>query len=110
MAQLASVDQSSFKTEVLDQKGLTLVDFWAEWCGPCRVLGPILDQVATEMGPKVKIVKVNADQNPDLASEYGVRGLPTVIFFRGGEAVAEMVGLQQKSTIVSAIEEELQSV
>ena len=110
MAQLTSVDQSSFKTEVLDQKGLTLVDFWAEWCGPCRVLGPILDQVATEMGPKVKIVKVNADQNPELASEYGVRGLPTVIFFRGGEAVAEMVGLQQKATIVSAIEEELQSV
>jgi thioredoxin 1 len=110
MAQLASVDQSSFKKEVLEQPGLTLVDFWAEWCGPCRVLGPILDQVAGEMGSKVKIVKVNADQNPELASEYGIRGLPTVVFFRGGEAVAEMVGLQQKTTIVSAIEEELQSV
>ena len=96
---------ANFKTNVLDSDKLTVIDFWAEWCGPCRVLGPILDEVAKELGEKAEIVKVNVDDNPELAQRYGIRGIPTMIFFKNGQASKTLVGVQAKDEIKKSLEE-----
>lgn len=85
---------ATFEAEVL-QKSLqtpVLVDFWAEWCGPCRAIAPVLDELSTELAGKVKIVKLNVDENPGLAAQYGVRSIPTMILFKGGEAADMKIG------------------
>lgn len=107
MSNAIEINDSSFEQEVLNSENITVVDFWAPWCGPCRKLGPVLDEVASEMGDKVKVVKLNTDENLKTAKEYSISGLPTVMVFKNGQAVERMVGLMQKSALVSNIEKHL---
>ena len=86
------VTDANFATEVLASDRPVLVDFWAEWCGPCRAIAPVLDELSTELAGKVKIVKLNVDDNPGIASQYGVRSIPTMILFKGGEAADMKIG------------------
>lgn len=86
------VSEATFQNEVLGAKEPVLVDFWAEWCGPCRAIAPILEEISNEMGGKVKIVKLNVDENPSIAAQYGVRSIPTMILFKGGEAADIKIG------------------
>ena len=93
------VKDEEFDANVLKAAGPVLVDFWAEWCGPCRQLSPILDELAGEMGDKLTIAKVNIDENPETPTKYGVRGIPTLILFKNGQAVATKVGSIPKSQL-----------
>ena len=86
------VDKSNFEADVIGAEGAVVVDFWAEWCGPCRAIAPVLDELSTELAGKVKIVKLNVDDNPGIASQYGVRSIPTMILFKGGEAADMKIG------------------
>ena len=101
------VTDASFDADVLNAEGPVLVDFWAEWCGPCKQISPALEEMATEMGGKITIAKVNIDDNPAIPSKYGVRGIPTLILFKGGEVAATKVGAAPKSQLVEWIESEI---
>ena len=101
---MKAITDSEFDAEVLKAKGLVVVDFWAEWCGPCRQLIPILDEISKEMGDKVKICKVNVDESPDKAADLGIRSIPSVFLFKDGKQIDVKVGLNSKSTLVSWIE------
>jgi len=85
------------------REGVVLVDFWAPWCGPCRMQGPILEQVASEVGNKASIIKVNVDESPSVAAKFGIKGIPTLLLFKSGKTVGQYVGLQRKDTLVAAI-------
>lgn len=100
-----AVTDDTFETEVLKSDQPVVVDFWAEWCGPCKQLTPLIDELATEMGDKVKIVKVNIDDAPEAPTKYGVRGVPTLMVFKGGEMVASRVGGLPKTQLSEWIEE-----
>ncbi|TKW61986.1 MAG: thioredoxin [Blastochloris viridis] len=100
---VASVNDSEFKSSVLDSDGVTVVDFWAEWCGPCKALSPLLEQAASEV-EGVTVVKMNVDENTDTPVQYGIRGIPTLIAFKGGQPVASLVGLRDKAELVSWME------
>jgi thioredoxin 1 len=102
---LEKVDKADFNDKVIKSDKIILVDFWAEWCGPCRSLAPILEEVAGEVADKANIVKCNVDDNGDLAQQYGIRGIPTMIFFKNGEAAKTLVGVQPKEEIKKTIEE-----
>ena len=93
------VDKSNFQQEVLDSAEPVVVDFWAEWCGPCKMIAPSLEEIATEMGDAVKITKLNVDENPELAAQYGVRSIPTLMLFKGGEPASMQVGARPKSAL-----------
>jgi len=99
-----AVSDSSFETDVLGSDVPVVVDFWAEWCGPCKQIGPALEEIAAEMGGKVKIAKVNVDDNPNAPSRYRVRGIPTLLIFKDGEEVSRKVGADSKRGIENWIQ------
>ncbi len=99
-----TVTDSSFQADVLNASGPVLVDFWAEWCGPCRMIAPSLEELSEELGEKVTIAKLNIDENPDAPAKYGVRGIPTMILFKNGEPAATKVGAEPKGRIQGWLE------
>ena len=99
-----SVTDSSFEADVLGAAGPVLVDFWAEWCGPCRMIAPALEELSEELGERVTIVKLNIDDNPEAPTKYGVRGIPTMILFKDGQPAATKIGAEPKSRIQAWLE------
>lgn len=95
-----NVTSASFQADVLDNPKPVMVDFWAEWCGPCRMVSPILDEIASEYSDKIEIVKVNVDEEPQLAMQYGVTGIPMMAVFQNGQIAKQMVGARPKNAIV----------
>ncbi len=94
-----SVSESNFQEEVLNSDVPVLVDFWAPWCGPCRLIAPIVEEIAVELEGKAKVVKVNTDENPNLAIKYGIRAIPTIMIFKNGRVVDTKVGVQSKEVL-----------
>jgi len=101
------VTDSSFNDDVLGASKPVLVDFWDDWCGPCKMIGPSLEEISDELGEKVTIAKINIDDNPDAPGRYGVRGIPTMILFKNGQPAATKVGAAPKSQLKSWLESEL---
>jgi thioredoxin 1 len=101
------ISDASFQTDVLGADGPVLVDFWAEWCGPCKMIGPSLEELSDELGDKVTIAKLNIDDNPDAPGKYGVRGIPTMILFKDGQPAATKVGAAPKGQLKAWLESEL---
>ena len=95
---------ANFKTDVLDSDKLTVIDFWAEWCGPCRAIGPVIEELAKEYEGKVNIGKVNVDHNPQVSMNYGITSIPAILFVKGGQVVDKLVGAQPKANYVKKIE------
>jgi thioredoxin 1 len=98
-----NLTKDNFEKQVLSSDKPVLVDFWAEWCQPCKVLGPIIDELAKELKGKVKVAKANVDENQELASKYGIMSIPTVILFKNGKPAEQWIGVQDKSVYVKAI-------
>src|SRR5690554_1682218 len=94
-----AVTNSNFKDEILEGKGVALVDFWTEWCGPCRMIGPIVDELATEYEGKALVSKCNVDEEGDVAAQFGIRSIPTILFFKDGELVDRVVGAVPKNLL-----------
>ncbi len=107
MSSVPSVTDETFEQEVIQSNVPVLVDFWAPWCGPCRMVAPVVEDVATQFEGQVKVVKLDTDQNPNVASQYGIRSIPTLMIFKGGQKVDMVVGAVPKSTIASTLEKYL---
>lgn len=103
-AAIVQVTKSNFTAEVLQSPTPILVDFWAEWCGPCRMIGPVLDELATEFAGRARIGKVNVDEEPELASQFRVNSIPTLLFFKGGNIVEQAVGGRSKRDLKASLE------
>lgn len=104
---VTSTTDSNFEADVLKSNTPTLVDFWAEWCGPCRAMAPKLEEIASEFGGQVKVVKVDVDQNQATPAQFGVRGIPTLIIFKNGQAVDQIVGNHPKESIVTLLKKHM---
>lgn len=102
-----AITDSAFETEVLKSDTPVLVDFWAAWCGPCKMIAPVLDDISTEMGSKLKIVKINVDENPETPTTYQIRSIPTLMLFQGGKAISTLVGAHPKAKITAWIGEQI---
>jgi thioredoxin 1 len=101
------VTDSTFKQEVLDSNVPVLVDFWAPWCGPCRMVAPVVDEIASQYEGQLKVVKLNTDENPQVASQYGIRSIPTLMIFKGGQKVDMVVGAVPKTTLANTLDKYL---
>ena len=101
------ISDESFESEVLKSKVPVLVDFWAEWCGPCKQIGPTLEEIATEMDGEISVTKINVDENPETPTKLGVRGIPTLMIFKDGEVAATKVGALPKGKLVEWIKESI---
>ncbi|MGF1676515.1 MAG: thioredoxin, partial [Rivularia sp. (in: cyanobacteria)] len=104
MSSATQVTDSTFKQEVLDSDVPVLVDFWAPWCGPCRMVAPVVDEISSQYEGQIKVVKVNTDENPNVASQYGIRSIPTLMIFKGGQKVDMVVGAVPKTTLANTLE------
>jgi thioredoxin 1 len=99
------INETNFEREVLQSNQLVLVDFWADWCGPCKMLAPVLEEIATEQAGRVKVAKVDVDANPALAARFGIQSIPTLLYFAGGEVRDKTIGAVSKREIVSKLEQ-----
>ncbi len=101
----AEFTDANFKTDVLASDKLTVIDFWAEWCGPCRAIGPVIEELSKEYAGKVNVGKVNVDHNPEVSMTYGITSIPAILFIKGGQVVDKLVGAQPKTNFVKKIEQ-----
>jgi thioredoxin 1 len=104
MKTVIEINEANFERDVLQSKEPVLVDFWAEWCGPCKMLSPLLDEIATEQLGRVKVAKVNVDSNPALAARFGIQSIPTLLYFAGGEVKDQTIGAMPKRAIISKLD------
>ncbi|AGA90835.1 thioredoxin [Thioflavicoccus mobilis 8321] len=104
---IVHVTDDSFERDVLQSPEPVLVDYWADWCGPCKMIAPVLDEIATEYAGKVRVAKLNIDENPNTPPRYGIRGIPTLMLFKGGEVEATKVGAVSKSQLTAFIDSNL---
>ncbi len=107
MSSAAQVTDATFKEEVIESDVPVLVDFWAPWCGPCRMVAPVVDEISEQYKGQVKVVKINTDDNPNVASQYGIRSIPTLMVFKGGQRVDMVVGAVPKTTLASTLDKYL---
>jgi thioredoxin 1 len=107
MSSAHPVTDATFKDEVLDSELPVLVDFWAPWCGPCRMVAPVVDEISQQYAGRIKVVKMNTDENPEVASTYGIRSIPTLMVFKGGTRVDMVVGAVPKTTLATTLERHL---
>ena len=104
MKSTIEINEANFETEVLKSNQPVLVDFWAEWCGPCKMLSPVLEEIAAEQAERVKVVKVNVDNNPQLAARFGIQSIPTLLYFADGKVIHQTVGVAGKKAILDKLE------
>lgn len=97
------IDQKNFQNEVLDYQGQVIIDFWAPWCGPCQMLGPIIDEIGDELKDKIKVGKINVDENQELASQYNISSIPAVLIFENGKVKNTIIGFHQKQDYLNAL-------
>ena len=104
---IVHISDESFEEEVLQSEQPVLIDYWAEWCGPCKIIGPVLDEIATEYSDRLKVVKLNIDDNPKTPPKYGIRGIPTLMVFRNGQVEATKVGAVSKAQLTAFLDENI---
>ncbi|MBC7515108.1 MAG: thioredoxin [Alkalinema sp. FL-bin-369] len=104
MSQATPVTDASFDTEVIESEIPVLVDFWAPWCGPCRMVAPVVEEISKDYDGRVKVVKLNTDENPSVANKYGIRSIPTLMIFKGGQKVDTVVGAVPKTTLANTLD------
>jgi len=109
MSEIILTDKN-FKQEINESSGVAVVDFWAEWCGPCKMIAPIIEEIAKEFEGKVKVCKVNVDENQKLASEFNIMAIPTIVFFKNGKPVERSVGFQSKQNLIKKINQLLETL